>query len=180
MLSTIREDNRNNTNIYPVENEVAFNTDKYKDDTYYKIPKWGNTILTGKELKDYARDLYGDGIEFHDYASLQDMKNENDNPKYTNKQMQQLGNFTKDNNWQRIRNSFTNPAYAIRTAFGRMLTTPYGDKNKYGVYDRYKLTDVVDYAPINNEFPASDSYKGLHKYAERTTYPLKVRIMLGE
>lgn len=76
--------------------------------------------------------------------------------------------FDTMNNAQMLKESFTNPAYAMAMALGRIYT----DDN-----NNVKLNDTYDFKPTVNK--TSKDYEALHKFAERYSSKMPVSIDLG-
>lgn len=183
-LSAIRQKERGTSNNYIVEREVLKNPSLYKDNKYYKIKPWNNQLVSGKDLKEVAKDLASNGIAFHDYDSLvsmMDIDNRgNKTRRYSDKQINQMQNFSKDNLLKMMYHSFTNPVYAVRTGIGRADMIPLGNHYDNGSRSNYILNDTFDFEKINkNDFDMSNDYNKLHKFAEKNTYPLNVKLNLG-
>lgn len=187
-LSSVRQDSWKDGNAYPVERSVYYYPEKFDNDKIYRIKEWDNAEVSGKELKDMAKDYMSTGISFHDYDALRSMMNEfrdrNGNKilerRYSDKQIDQMDNFPNDNKLMRAYHSLINPLYAVRTGIGRAQLIPYGKTYPKGIREGYIMKDVFDFDKINrDDFPMSKDYYDLHKEAEGQTYPIKVRADLG-
>lgn len=169
-LAKFRAGNRDKADYYSVERKVYKNPNAYKDDVTYTIPEWNNSKIAGRELKQYAQDLYSNGISFHDYAALDQLRNQNKNgsssPKYSEQQIAQTGKFPDDSIEDIIVNSFKNPVYAFRTGIGRAELD--------NIHNPTSMKDVFDFQKINkNSFGMEDDYYNLHKFAEDFSAPIK-------
>lgn len=188
-LASIRQNTWEDRGAFPVEKSVILNPNKYKDDSMYKIKEWGDEIISGKDLKEMAKDYMSDGIAFHDYydglMSMYDYhKDKNGNiikkRRYSDKQIRQMDNFPRDNKFMRAYHSFTNPVYAVRTGIGRANIIPLGEKYRDGSRGQYILNDTFDFEKINrDDYDMNDDYYKLHKEAENKSFPIKVNVDLG-